>query len=171
MRSPDARTLVALLLMTSAVGACGSSGRVVPHAAEADSLLAGLPADAPDPGALRVRLAFGAASDLDLFVTDPAQESVYFANSPSRSGGALAQDVRCSDEGSRVETVVFPDARAGRYRVGVDYPRGCDGYEGEAAFVVVVDGAGVAKTRRGRITPGIFQPIVIEVDVVATPPD
>jgi hypothetical protein len=166
MRFPE--RLLALVAFVALLGmSCATGVRKedeAARAAEADSLLAGLDPDAPRPGELRVRLAFGKGADLDLFVTDPAQETVYFANSPSRSGGSLAGDVRCGDSEPRVETVVFPDARAGRYRVGVDYPKTCAGGDDAASFVVVVDGDGVLETRRGTSTPGIFQPIVIEVD-------
>ena len=36
---------------------------------------------------LRIQLAFDDAADLDLYVTDPLQETVYFANTRSRSSG------------------------------------------------------------------------------------
>ncbi len=159
------------IVLASVVGwACGpaskgaKSGEAI-HAATIATLDDVLGADATvvSPGTLRVRLAFPENADLDLFVTDPTHETVYFANSPSRSGGALARDVRCGDPTPRIETVLFPDARPGRYRVGVDYPKSCDGDDGEAAFVVVIDGAGLTETRRGVSVPGIFQPIVVEV--------
>ncbi|MDG2306897.1 MAG: hypothetical protein P8R42_20080 [Candidatus Binatia bacterium] len=166
MRFPEG--LLALVALVGVLASSCASGvrkdDEAARSAEADSLLAGLAADEPRPGELRVRLVFGARADLDLFVTDPAQETVYFANSPSRSGGSLVGDVRCGDPEPRVETVVFPDAGAGRYRVGVDYPKTCDGVDDAAAFVLVVDGEGVSEVRRGTSTPGIFQPIVIEVD-------
>ena len=160
------RTRAALALITLVGASCtplASQDRAAIHAAETRSLRGVLDGGAPPPGTLRVRLAFPARADLDLFVTDPAHETVYFANSPSRSGGQLERDVRCDDPAPRVETVVFPDAAPGRYRVGVDYPKPCEGHEGEASFVVAVDGRGPTETRQGRIAPGIFQPIVLEV--------
>ena len=46
-------------------------------------------------GMLLLRLAFGAEADLDLYVTDPQLETLYYANTPVRSGGELLEDQRC----------------------------------------------------------------------------
>lgn len=109
-----------------------------------------------------MRLAFGADADLDLYVTDPAQETVYFANSPSRSGGALAEDVRCGAPEPRVEVVHFPDPKPGVYRVGVDYPEHCRGGDAPAPWVLVVEQNGVSAQRSGTIDLLHFVPIVVE---------
>jgi len=165
-RRRGAAVLVLLSLLGSSCGASSKRGREQPalQQAETEALLEALPRDAPAPGALRIRLVFGADADLDLFVTDPAQETVYFANSPSRSGGRLTGDVRCGDPAPHIETIVFRAVEPGRYRIGVDYPRPCEGHEAEASFAVVVDGPGVAETRRGVAVPHVFQPVVLEVD-------
>src|SRR5262245_17500983 len=82
----------------------------------------------PPPGSLRVELVFGAGADLDLYLTDPSQETVYYANSPSRvNGGRLEADLRCEAAPPRVETIVFAGAPPGRYRVGVDRAETCSG--------------------------------------------
>jgi hypothetical protein len=122
-------------------------------------------AAAPAPGALRVRLAFGSEADLDLYVTDPAYETVYFANTPARSGGRLERDLRCDAPQPRVETVAFEQAPAGRYRVGVDFPERCDGGDDPVAFVVVVESGERRELRRRTIAPGHFVPIVLELDL------
>ena len=120
----------------------------------------------PIPGEVRVRLVFGEAADLDLYVTDPAQETVYFANSPSRGGGRLSHDVRCGEPPPRVETVVFETARPGRYRVGVDFPPvTCDDAQNPTSFVVVFESYGQSREQRLSIRPGEFLPVVLEVDV------
>jgi len=138
-------------------------------AALAALLAAPSPASAP-PGALRVRLAFGAAADLDLYVTDPLQETVYFANSPSRAGGRLDRDSRCQDPAPRVETVVFAEPRPGVYRVGVDFPEHCDGAHEPVAFAVVVDRDGrVLSEKRSAIMTLYFAPIVLETRVENEP--
>ena len=118
-----------------------------------------------------VRLAYDAGADLDLFVTDPLQESVYFANSPTRSGGKLLGDRRCDDPSPRVETVHYANPTTGRYRVGVDFHRRCtnsglskaDSKEG--LYVVRVDHEGQVTQRAGMGTPGQFEVIVVEFDV------
>ncbi len=129
---------------------------------------------------LVVRLAFGANADLDLFVTDPGQEAVYFANSPSRRGGELVVDRRCGDPAPRVEVVHYSSPMAGRYRVGVDFPEVCDdqpsasdpesaslkaGRESEELYVVRVEVDGRVLERVGRILLGEFEVVALEFDV------
>jgi len=123
------------------------------------------------PGELRVRLAFGAAADLDLYVTDPLQETVYFANSPSRAGGSLDRDLRCGDAAPRIETVSFAEPRSGVYRVGVDFPEHCDGAREPVAFAVVVERNGrVLAEQHSAIVTLYFAPIVLETRVEHAPP-
>ena len=116
-------------------------------------------------GELRVRLAFGAAADLDLYVTDPLQETVYFANSPSHAGGRLERDARCGGPPVQVETVRFRPARAGIYRVGVDFPEHCAGRREAVSFVVRVEREGGSEEQRGSIEVQQFLPIVLETRV------
>ncbi len=118
----------------------------------------------PPSGEVRVQLAFGGAADLDLYVTDPLQETVYLGNSPSRSGGRLEQDLRCDARVPRIEAVAFPNALPGIYRVGVDYPEGCSARPGPVAFVVRVDHGGVHELVRQLIEPLHFEPIVLEFE-------
>jgi hypothetical protein len=159
--------IVSLFACTS--GAGPSQAEREARAAEANALAAQLAANPlmpPLPGEVRVRLVFGTSADLDLYVTDPRQETVYFANSPSRGGGRLDRDVRCGEPPPRVETVAFESARPGRYRVGVDFPpETCDGARNPAAFVVVFESHGERREERRSIQPGEFIPIVLEADV------
>ncbi|MEB2344376.1 MAG: hypothetical protein OZ948_06540 [Deltaproteobacteria bacterium] len=120
------------------------------------------------PDGLRVELAFGAAVDLDLYVTDPLEETVYYANSPSRSGGTLVQDQRCAHPAPRVETIRFPAPLApGRYRIGVDYPRACGAVREPAPFAVAVDGPGGRTAHQGLARHQVFEPIVLEFEIAA----
>lgn len=119
---------------------------------------------------LVVRLAFDEAADLDLFVTDPMQESVYFANSPTRSGGTLIDDRRCNDPSPRIEVVHYAMPTPGRYRVGVDFHRRCQDTslsgdeEKQGLYVVRVDDGARVLEREGKVVPGQFEVIVIEFD-------
>jgi hypothetical protein len=120
------------------------------------------------PGELRVELVFGAGSDLDLYVTDPAQETVYFANTPARgSAGRLEADLRCDAATlPRIETIVFESAPAGRYRVGVDRAQTCDaGGSAAEPFLVVVEFAGLRREVRGEILGERFLPKLLEIDL------
>jgi hypothetical protein len=129
------------------------------------------PAPADFSSGLLVRLAFDDVADLDLFVTDPLQESVYFANSPTRSGGRLIDDRRCNDPSPRVEAIHFAKPIPGRYRVGVDFHGRCEetsvsgDAKSEGLYVVRVEEGGRVLERRGMLTPGLFEVIVIEFDV------
>ncbi len=119
------------------------------------------------PGGLDVRLAFGAGADLDLYVTGPDQETVYYANTPSASGGELLEDRRCVHDAQRVETVRFPaPLRPGRYRVGVDYPQACVDAKAPAPFALRIDGPGGVTSHEGLSAYRVFEPVVLELEVV-----
>jgi len=112
-----------------------------------------------------VELHFGVDGDLDLFVTNPMHEEVYFANSPSRLGGVFEGDRRCGDPAPRVERVRFAPAPAGRYRVSVDFPIRCREGVDEVPYRVVVDAKGLRREVEGRARFGRLEHIVIEFDV------
>lgn len=158
-----------LLLVALAAGATGchvfpggSTGESALRA-QGKALLAHLAADAEDSPGLRVRLAFPASADLDLFVTGPLEESVYFANERSKIGGELERDVRCDASGRpRVETVRFPEPPPGRYRVGIDFPSRCDSGSEPVAFTVMLEHGADEKTQTGIIRPHDFLTIVLE---------
>ena len=105
------------------------------------------PADSP---ALTVTLAWNAPVDLDLYVTDPTWESLYFGNSPTRTGARLEGDVRCPDLGvPPVERAVVPRPIEGVYRVGVDFIEACDTDVEEAPFRIAVDWRGERREASG----------------------
>jgi hypothetical protein len=114
--------------------------------------------------ALVVRLAFDGSADLDLYVTDPLEETVYFANTPTRAGGALDADRTCRDPAPRVETVRFERPPPGRYRVGVDHPASCAS-DAPASFAVRVERGGRSWEASGALESRRFDPIVLEVVV------
>jgi len=122
--------------------------------------------------ALVFRLAFDTTVDLDLYVTDPLLETVYFANHQTQSGGRIVADVRCSSAGDsvRIEEIRFEDPYPGRYRVGVDFPRHCggedrDGDDEFAGYAVSVNGAGASHSVRGSIERQQFEVVVLEFDL------
>ena len=115
---------------------------------------------------MRVRLEFGAGADLDLFVTDPMHEEIYFANSPSRLGGVFEADRRCDDSAPRVETVRFSPAPAGRYRVSVDFPIRCRPGVEEAPYRVIVEANGEEQRVEGTAQFGSLEHIVVEFEAI-----
>ena len=154
--NPD-RTAAAALWLVPLLGAC-----CLACAAQLPTIPEPEP---PAAGTLRVQLFFGAGADLDLYVTDPRQETVYFANTPSASGGALESDLRCGDPAERIERVRFTDPPPGRYRVGIDYPERCGARRGPAPYRVVVEGPDLRREVRGEIDLGHFQMVVLEMEV------
>ena len=164
-----------LLLACALALACASPGPSPEALAAEQTALAQVLAAPPEraaPGALVVRLAFGADADLDLYVTDAGHETVYFGNSPSTTGGELLADVRCEAPAPRVETIVFEHRRRGSVRVGVDAPEGCRESVRAVPFVVELRAGEQRIERRGIALPGRFEVIVLEAEVDGdTPPD
>lgn len=157
-------------LLTSLLGlACATPAareRVVdPEAAARHAAALADPPQGVSADALVVRLSFAADVDLDLYVTDPLEETVYYGNSPSRIGGRLLRDVRCESDAARVETVVIDPAPRGRYRVGVDFPERCGGGNDATDFALRIDFAGQRRDRTGRLAPRVFEPVVLEFEV------
>jgi hypothetical protein len=126
------------------------------------------PRPSPPPPAerdgLTVTLAWQADVDLDLYVTDPAWVTVYYA----RGGGHFAADARCAGgtPAARWERARWTAPPSGRYRVGVDFPEACGPADVERVpyrIVVDLDGthretAGTARLRRRE--PAVMEFIV-----------
>ena len=98
------------------------------------------PAEPVQPG-VTVTLRWSASVDLDLCVTDPALETVYFGNPRTASGGRLERDARCVDgaTGEHLELVRWERPPPGRYRIAVDFIERCAGRGDEAAYELTVD--------------------------------
>ena len=136
--------------------------------ARADALAEDLSAAAVDGSAgVVVRLMFDETVDLDLYVTDPLLDTVYFARHESRTGGVITEDVRCDTAGPRVEEVRFDNLWPGRYRVGVDFPRRCDGVRSihPAAYAVEVSAAGQTHRMHGLVNLEYFEVEVLAFEV------
>lgn len=127
------------------------------------------PPEPPRRG-LTVTLRWAAPVDLDLYVTDPALETVYFANPRSASGGLLEQDARCAEQrpGEQAERARWTDPPAGRYRVGVDFPEACAGSRvADVPWSLTVDVDGRRQEATGRARLAERQPAVLEFTVAA----
>ncbi len=80
-------------------------------------------------GDVQVTLRWDNSADLDLRVTDPAGDEIYFAMPSSASGGRLDVDANGTCEGDApVENIFWPTGGAptGTYSVSVDYYGACD---------------------------------------------
>ena len=126
-------------------------------------LLAPLPDVPPSSGeALRVTLAWDAPVDLDLYVTTPRGETVYYAN----PGDAFVRDARCDTlDAGRLEQARWRAPAPGRYRVGVDFPEACTEGVDAAAYRIVVDVGARREERAGTAQRGRRDPQVFEVTV------
>jgi hypothetical protein len=116
-----------------------------------------------------VALAWSVPVDLDLYLTDPTWETVYFANNPSRTGARLLRDTRCRDvgsgEGGFVELAGMTAPLPGRYRVGVDFIDACHASHAPVSFRVAIECNGVHRETTGTIRLEEFQPIVVEFEL------
>lgn len=158
-----------VVLLVGCEGGDADRARLMEQARERGVALGQVLRDGP-PGngeALVFRLAFDRTVDLDLYVTDPLEETAYFANHETDAGGRLVNDIRCdSDVGSpAVEEIRFDAPYPGSYRVGVDFPEACGGSDSVAGFAVSVRGAGEAHAVNGVIEMQRFEPVVLEFDL------
>ena len=129
------------------------------------------PAPAPpaaEDGGLVVSLTWSAPVDLDLYVTDPSWETLYFGNNPTRRGARLERDVRCAtlpgDEAA-LERARIADALPGGYRVGVDFIDACGAKVDDVSFRVAADFAGTRREATGVIHREEFRVIALEFDL------
>ena len=153
-------TLAALLLLHGCTDEAQEAAALAQHSA-------------PQPGGVVVRLAFGEEADLDLYVTDPLMDTVYFARHESRTGGRIVSDIRCETptEGLRIEEIRFDAPWPGRYRVGVDHPKRCDDARAPApsAYALTVFADGEVHEKRGSVNLQRFEVIVLEFEVKGEP--
>ena len=112
---------------------------------------------------LVVTLAWSAPVDLDLYVTMPSGETIYYANPRE----AFVRDARCADGagGSRMEQVRWRSPAPGRYRLGVDFPEACAEGVDVAAYRLVVDLDGARVDHGGTARLLVRDPWVTEIDV------
>ena len=114
---------------------------------------------------LSVKLTFEGTADLDLYVTGPQFETVYFANHTSKSGGEISDDVRCDTQGERIEEVRFIDPMPGTYRVGIDFPESCDGTKAPAVYALSILHNGEQQQVSGSVSLQRFEVVVLEFEI------
>ena len=107
-------------------------------------------------GDVQVTLTWQADVDVDLYVTDPAGDTVYYGNRRVSSGGELDRDNMCGDfEWGRPENVYWPQAGApaGTYSVKVRYYGSCASEDPNVAWTVRVIAGGAAQSFTGVLAP------------------
>ena len=148
---------------------CGCGGRAV--------TLPAPPALDPVAEGVVVSLTWNAPVDLDLYVTDPTWETLYFANNPTRAGGRLERDVRCDAlragrpglsggaHAARLERASIVAVRPGPYRIGVDFIDDCGNGDGEVSFHVAADVDGVRRESTGKVALQEFRIIALAFEL------
>jgi hypothetical protein len=163
------------LVLTCSVLVAGCADRDAELASQAETArtrslaLAAMVREPPEGPSreLVFRLAFDRENDLDLYVTDPLEETVYFANHRVKTGGEIIRDVRCATDADvpGVEEVRFAAPYPGRYRVGVDFAERCQGDGMVAGYAVSVQGAGEQHVASGILELNQFEVVTLEFDL------
>jgi hypothetical protein len=120
--------------------------------------------------ALEVELKWQSPVDLDLFLTDPNGETVYFANRMAKSGAKMGQESGCAqltEAGPFRETAKIPKAMLGRYRVSVDFIKDCGSKALSADFETILRGPNGRELGRGasKVQYRLLNPVGWEFEV------
>jgi hypothetical protein len=95
-------------------------------------------------GAIQITAAWNSASDIDLHVTDPMGEHIYYGDRQSNSGGVLDHDANagCSVQPPTVENVYWstPAPPRGTYQVRVHAFSMCGSYQTPVTLSISVGG-------------------------------
>jgi hypothetical protein len=112
--------------------------------------------DLPAPGQLEITLSWDVPADLDLHVTDPFGETIYYFHPRSLTGGVLESDGECQS-GATTERVTYPSgtAPAGNYIISLHYFRHC-GAAREAHWRIEVHSDKNSQAFSGKIQSGEF---------------
>ena len=166
----DALTVVgAVQCGTGDAGACLETGITLAQtvAANADEILNAFSSEVESTltsleyggGAIQVTLSWETAADIDLYVTDPNSEMIFYSHTTSASGGYLDHDDTDGGTASNpaIENVFWEsDPLDGSYQVGVEY------WSGDSTVVstqytvtIFVDGSPVGDPYTGTLAnPG-----------------
>jgi hypothetical protein len=112
-----------------------------------------LPVQAVGSGPIQVSLSWVGPVDVDLHVTPPSGEDIYWANQTDATGGTLDLDSNagCAIDNVNVENIVWSNSTTpspGHYEVRVDYWSNC-GISTPIPYTVRVTNCGVATTYSG----------------------
>lgn len=125
---------------------------------------AGPPPPAADAVGMTITLAWDAPVDLDLYVTDPAWATVYYA----RRDDHMGDDARCLAGGGvsgQWERAHWTRPPAGRYRVGVDFPDACGARLDAVPYRLVVERDGARREAHGHVRLAERQPVALEFTI------
>jgi hypothetical protein len=118
--------------------------------------LAGI-GNVPAPGSMSISLSWNGDADLDLHVTDPAGETIYYFHPTSASGAGLNRDRQCGGDLATTEVVSYSSNQApgGKYLISVHHFRSC-GQPADVPWKITVDSDRGSQTFTGVIRPGNY---------------
>lgn len=132
-------------------GASGASG---PYG---DRLIQSINLIQVGAGDVQVSVAWDAPTDVDLHVTDPSNEEIYFANTTSASGGTLDLDsnAACSIDNINNENITWPinGAPSGTYSVDLVYYSACSQAQTNYTVTIFVRGQSAQTFSGTLVTP------------------
>lgn len=107
-------------------------------------------------GNLSVTLSWNGSADLDLHLTDPFGETIYYFHPTSASGGALQQDRECASQ-DQTEMITYPSGQAvsGTYSISIHYFRACKEPR-DVSWKVTVNSDKGTQNYSGVIHPGDY---------------
>lgn len=113
--------------------------------------------DFPSNGQLSITLTWEDTADLDLHVTDPYGETIYYFRPSSNSGGSLEEDVECGAQGVHSEQIQYPagSAASGNYVISIHYFRSCNS-GGPVRWNVTANADGRVQAYEGTIGSGQY---------------
>jgi len=108
-------------------------------------------------GDVSFRLTWSGPQDLDLYVTEPSGETIYYGNTESDTHGQLDVDSNypCSNTSqSPTENIFWPEGEAphGTYTFWADFYRTCDGSSTASFTLRVFEGETVVRTINGTVS-------------------
>jgi hypothetical protein len=113
---------------------------------------------------MRVTLTWDSPVDLDLYLTDPTWETLYFGNNPTRTGATLVQKASCGHDDAKpaVELARVFDPAPGPYRIGIDFIDACHSDLDQVPYRIVVDVDGQRREMTGEAGLARFDVVVME---------
>jgi hypothetical protein len=113
--------------------------------------------DFPANGQIEFELNWEGAADLDLHVTDPYGETLYYFRPTNQSGGRYEADRECYNNNGQSERIVYEpgSAAAGAYQISIHYFRACAEAR-DARWNLKVTADGRSSNYSGSIKPGEY---------------
>lgn len=107
-------------------------------------------------GQLEITLNWDDHADLDLHVTDPFGETIYYFHPSSISGGSLKEDVECTTVAG-TEKITYPggSAASGTYVLSVHYFRSCNSGK-PVHWRITANADGRSQSLEGTVSPGEY---------------